>query len=358
MSENGVYMGILSKWLYDAVCLLGKWRTNQPMNFQTQYSNIFQHIPTSWCSRLGMSCLVTPGATGLERGKEEAEAGRPALPVCVCQYSSKDLPVRGTAKDNNWYGKGLSCSKNMQEPHSFCRLLWVCCGEFNAFLFCHVGSFVLLGNVPILSDFVIRTVSGGKFTAWKIRTQRKAWQTPQKRISPGQHLDSSLGRESVGTEWHWCVWEILGCHSPWTLRKFEKSEPSDLASKADDSLPLFERYQGMLLGAESSEYISSASSARLAALWNPCHTQRWGLDDNSLLTSTVLVVLVMLMLSLYHCLVAFHSEVHAAQRGRRWGCASLGQDAAWQQWMPWIAMAGCTFQQVQPGQYSPISFCS
>lgn len=75
------------------------------------------------------------------------------------------------------------------------------------------------------------------------------------------------------------MWGNFGrCHSP-----TKKLEPLDLASKADDSLPLFERYQGMLLG-KSSEHMSSVSSASLAALWNPCHTEAL---MTILLTSTV-----------------------------------------------------------------------
>lgn len=49
---------------------------------------------------------------GLERGRKEAEeAGRPALPLCVCQYSSKD-PAEGlanaTEKDIPWAASRLA----------------------------------------------------------------------------------------------------------------------------------------------------------------------------------------------------------------------------------------------------------
>lgn len=48
---------------------------------------------------------------GLEQGKREEEAGRPALPLCVCQYSSKD-PAEGlanaTEKDIPWAASRLA----------------------------------------------------------------------------------------------------------------------------------------------------------------------------------------------------------------------------------------------------------
>ena len=76
---------------------------DEPMDFGKAY---FQtHIPTysniimAWWSQ-GCRGALWLLATGLERGRKEAEeAGRPALPLCVCQYSSKDgRGVRGTAK--------------------------------------------------------------------------------------------------------------------------------------------------------------------------------------------------------------------------------------------------------------------
>jgi hypothetical protein len=170
---------------------------------------------------------------------------------------------------------------------------------FMLFLFCaflrYVGSSVLRNIYrfyPILSFARCRQVHPSGPSGRLGKRHRKGY--PLGSI-PTRHSDI-LG--SAQGEHLALMWGHFGrCHSP-----TKKLEPLDLASKADDSLPLFERYQGMLLD-KSSEHMSSVSSASLAALWNPCHTEAL---MTILLTSTVRTAcLCCLWCWCYHCIIVW-----------------------------------------------------